>query len=98
MISVEAHSEGAVLRVRAQPGARSSGIRGEQAGALKVSVTQVAEHGKANHAIRLLLSKKLSLRRSQIELISGEATQQWRYLIRKVTPDQLVAIVDRILE
>ena len=48
MIELTEHSEGVVLPVRAQAGASKNGIRGEQNGMLKVSVTQIAEKGKAN--------------------------------------------------
>jgi len=52
--------EGVLLPVRAQPGSRQSGIRGEQAGALKVCVTQVAEKGKANKALVKVLCDALA--------------------------------------
>jgi len=58
---------------------------------LKVSVTQVAERGKANKAIVEVLSKALGLRRSQIELIAGELQPQKRYLIRDLNIDELAA-------
>ena len=76
------HAEGR-LSVRAQPGSRRNEIRGQQDGALKVCVTQSPEKGKANKAIVELLSKSLLLRRSQIELISGETASQKRFLIRE---------------
>ena len=97
MIALEAHPQGVILPIRAQPGARSAGIRGEQAGALKVCVTQVAEKGKANKAILEVLSKQLNLRKSQIELISGATDRQKRYLIRDVTPSSLAAEIEKQL-
>jgi uncharacterized protein YggU (UPF0235/DUF167 family) len=45
MIALETHPEGVILPVRAQPGSRKNELKGEQAGALKVAVTQVAEKG-----------------------------------------------------
>ena len=89
MIDLELHPEGVVLRVKAQPGAKRSEIRGEQSGALKVTLTQVAEKGKANQALLRLVSKALGLRKSQLELISGATSQQKRYLIRGVSFDEL---------
>ena len=56
---------------------------------LKVSVTQSPEKGKANKAVIELLSKKLGLKKSQIELISGETSHQKRFLVRGITPDEL---------
>ncbi len=89
MIDLQPHPKGVVLRVRAQPGAKRSEIRGEQSGALKVAVTQVAEKGKANQALLRLVSKALGLRKSQLELLSGATSQQKRLLIRDVACDEL---------
>lgn len=94
------HPEGVVLAVKAQPGAGKNGIRGEQNGALKVSVTQVAEKGKANKSLIEVLAKELGLKRSQIELIAGETQPQKKFLIRGVTQDELktriaAALADR---
>jgi uncharacterized protein (TIGR00251 family) len=97
VIAVETHSQGVVLPVRAHPGARVSAIRGEQDGWLKVSVTQVPEKGKANKAIGVLLSKELGLRKSQVELLSGEASPQKRFLIRDVNVQQLQRRIDALL-
>lgn len=94
MIALESHHEGVILPIRAQPGSRKSELRGEQDGALKVAVTQVAEKGKANKAIVAFLSKQLGLRKSQLELISGETSSQKKFLVRDVNIDQLRAVID----
>ena len=91
---LESHTDGTILSVRAQPGARRNELRGYQDGALKVCVTQVAEKGKANKALIALLGKELSLRKSQIELISGETSAQKRFLIRGIAPAELAARID----
>lgn len=98
MIAIEPHAEGAVLPVRAQPGARRNEIRGEQQGMLKVCVTQVAEKGKANKAIVELLAKKLDLRKSQIVLIAGETASQKRFLIRELSPAELAQRLQRVFD
>jgi len=100
MIEFLDHSEDVVLPVKAQPGGRKNAIRGEQNGSLKVSVTQVAEKGKANAALIDVLAKELRLKRSQIELIAGETQSQKRFLIRGVSRDELktrlaAALADR---
>ena len=100
MIELVHLADGVVLAVKAQPGARKNAIRGEQNGALKVSVTQVAEKGKANAALIDVLAKQLQLKRSQIELIAGETQSQKRFLIRSITRDELsvriaAALADR---
>jgi len=90
MIALEPHAEGTILPVRAHPGARRNEIRGHHGGMLKVSVTQAPEKGKANKAVVALLAKQLSLRKSQIELLSGETTAQKRFLIRGIAPAELL--------
>ena len=89
MIALEPHPEGTILPVRAQPGSRRNELRGEQDGMLKVCVTQSPEKGKANKAVIELMAKSLKLRKSQIELLSGETSHQKRFLIRDITPKEL---------
>jgi len=73
-----------VIAVRAQPGAKKNGITGEHDGALNVSVTQAPEKGKANKAIVEVLAKQLGLKKSQVSLLSGQTTQQKRFLLSGV--------------
>jgi len=97
VIELTEHALGVVLRVRAQPGARKTGIRGEQNGALKVSVTQVAEKGKANQALIDALAEGLDLKRSQIALLSGETQRDKRFLIGEITKPDLAARIAAVL-
>jgi uncharacterized protein (TIGR00251 family) len=89
MVNLTESSGGVILPVRAQPGASKSGIRGEHNGALKVAVTQVAEHGKANQALIEALAEGLDLNRSQIELLSGASQRQKRFVIQDITLHEL---------
>ena len=89
MIELRVHADGVLLPVRAQPGAGANGIRGEHAGALKVAVTQVAEKGKANQAIVETIAEGLGLKRSQIELQSGETQRQKTFLVRDISQEEL---------
>ncbi|MBP85494.1 MAG: hypothetical protein CMJ64_02065 [Planctomycetaceae bacterium] len=98
MIALEKHRDGVVLPVRAQPAARNTELKGEQEGALKAAVTQVAEKGKANHALLKLLSKRLRLKKSQLQLISGETSRQKRFLIRDISIDELQSRLGEALE
>lgn len=91
MIGVCDHPQGAVLPVRAQPGARKNAVVGEFGGALKVAVTAPPEDGRANHALTELLRTALRLKRSQIDLIGGATSRDKRFLIRGVTKDELAA-------
>ncbi len=89
MIALRPHAEGVVVPVRAQPGARRSGITGEHDGMLKVSVTAPPDKGKANEAIVEVLAAALSLSRSQIELLSGQTARTKQFLVRGVAIEEL---------
>ena len=95
MIAVKAHAEGAMLAVRAQPGARKNAVLGERAGALMVAVTAPPEDGRANAALVEVLKDWLGMKRSQVELVSGRAVRNKVFLIRGVTAARLAELVNR---
>ena len=94
-LDLEVRPEGVLLPVKAQPGATRNELRGFQDGALKVCVTQVAEKGKANKAIVGFLAKALKLRKSQIELFSGELASQKKFLISDIEESELRDKIER---
>ena len=93
VVTITSHSEGCLLSVRAQPGARKAGVMGEQAGALKVAVTAPPEDGRANQALTELLRDWLGLKRSQVELASGTTNRNKQFLIRGLSPDELRSLI-----
>lgn len=97
MIALEEHPAGVILPVRAHAGARRNGIRGEQAGSLQVPVTQAPEKGKANKAIIAVLAEALSLRKSQLKLISGEISPQKQFLVTGIAWAVLDDRIQRML-
>ncbi len=96
-VRLETHAAGVVLPVRAQPGAKRNGLRGVQDGMLKVTVTQVAEKGKATQAVIEVICDQLSLRRSQLTLLSGEISQQKRFLVQGVAIEELASRIEQAL-
>ena len=97
MIELTETNDGIILPVRASPGSRRNEIRGEQNGNLKVSVTAVAEKGKANQAIVALLAKQLGLRKSQLTLVSGETNRVKRFCITGTNRDSLRQMLAKFL-
>jgi uncharacterized protein (TIGR00251 family) len=97
MIAVTNHAEGCVLPVRAQPGAKRSGIVGERGGALKIAVTAPPDAGRANDALVEALRDALGLKRSQIDLLSGPTSRDKTFLIRGMTRVELQCLVTALL-
>ena len=98
MIALSDHTEGIVLPVRAQPGAKKNAVTGERAGALKVAVTAPPEDGRANQALVEVLRDALGVKRSQIELIGGQASRDKQFLIRGMAKGALAAILAALLQ
>ena len=95
MIELSEHAEGVILPVRAKPGARKTGIQGERNGALVVAVTAPPEDGRANAALVEVLHEQLGLKRSRIELLSGEKIRDKRFLLRDITRAEVEALVEK---
>jgi hypothetical protein len=98
MIDVAPHPDGSVVAVRVQPRARRAGIAGTHAGSLKVAVTEPPEKGKANQAVIDLLCERLSLSRSQVQLLSGETSRNKRLLVAGLRPAELITRISRLAE
>ena len=98
MIQVDTHPEGSIFSVQAHAGAKRNEISGIMGGILKVSVTQAPEKGKANKAIVAVLSRELSLRKSQFAILSGETSRQKCFLARNISPDELRKRIEQTLK
>jgi uncharacterized protein len=83
-----------LLRLRVSPGARKARINGEHDGALKLSVQEPAEKGKANEGVIRLLARSLDIPEGRIELINGHASRDKRVAIKGTTEDALQALVE----
>ncbi|MDP7015030.1 MAG: DUF167 domain-containing protein [Pirellulaceae bacterium] len=98
MIELDTTDSGVVVPVKAHASARKNEIRGIHAGALRVSVTQAPEKGKANTAIVALLAAALGVRRSQIELLSGSTHPQKKFLITDLTLAEVRSRLEQALD
>ena len=92
------HPSGTVLSVRVSPGAKKNEIRGEQAGALKVCITAAPEKGKANKALAEFLATQFDVRKSQVELLSGETSTQKKLLFHGISQEEMVQKVSEYFE
>ena len=97
MIALTDHAEGIILPVRAQPGAKRTGVQGERAGALKVAVAAPPQDGRAIQALIEALHAALGVKRSQVELIGGQTNRDKRFLIRGVPRAELEDRIAKLL-
>ena len=64
-----------IVKMRVVPRASKSEIVGEYAGALKIKLSSAPVGGAANKELIKISSKKLSVSKSRIEIISGETAR-----------------------
>ena len=74
-ITVRAADGGALLPVRAQPGARRAGVAGVWNGHLRLAVRVPPDRGRANQALLELTAKLFGLRPSAVELVRGHSAR-----------------------
>jgi uncharacterized protein (TIGR00251 family) len=67
---------GAAFPVRVIPRASKNEVEGVTGNALKVRVTAPPVEGAANKALIELLAERLRIRKSQIEIVAGQTSQQ----------------------
>jgi len=67
--------DGVVFRVRVQPASGKNEIVGVKGDALKIKINAPLVKGKANKALVEFLARKLGVKNSQVEIISGHTTR-----------------------
>ncbi len=78
-----------VIRVKAVPGAATDAVAGVLGDRLKVRIGAPPKGGRANRAIITLLSRRLGVNPSRIELRSGRSGPEKTLAIVGVTPEGL---------
>lgn len=91
MIKLEAKSDGVLVPVTVQPGARRNGVVGFHDGSVKIAVNAAPERGKANQAVIEVLAEVLDIPRSNISLNSGPTSRKKTFLISGVTVEVIVS-------
>jgi len=83
--------EGLLLFLQVQPGANKSEWLGlTEDGYVKLRLNAPAEKGKANKALLDFLSETLGIRKSDIEIISGQRARKKRVLIKISNPGKIL--------
>ena len=72
-------------------------MTGVHDGALKVSVSQAPEKGKATAAIVNVLADSLGIKKNQIELLSGQTSTHKKFLIRGIDLEELTKRISELL-
>ena len=86
-----------VLRVRVQPGAGRASVTGRHGDALALKVAAPPIGGRANSECLEFVADLLSVRKSQVEIVSGEKSRVKRVRVVDIDPAQARDAIDREL-
>ncbi len=89
MTWITAVSDGMVLSLHCQPGAKVSRVVGLHDERLKLQLNAPPLENRANEALVAWLATRLGLPRKQIEILSGQTSRQKRVLVRGASLDQI---------
>ncbi|MDQ3178991.1 MAG: DUF167 domain-containing protein [Acidobacteriota bacterium] len=81
------------FNVRVVPRASKSEIVGEHDGALKVRIASPPVDGAANAELIKILSKKLDVPKSQVEIIGGQTSKQKQVRINGIDSKKLLNLI-----
>ena len=91
LFDVESNEDGSgaiVLRVRVQPGAGRAAVTGRHGDALALRVAAPPVDGRANAQCLELVADIFGVRKSQVELVSGEKSRQKRLRLTGIEPSR----------
>jgi uncharacterized protein len=97
MIEMKEKAGGVLFAVRVIPGASKNEVTGIQEGALKIKLTAPPVEGKANRACVDFLAGLLGLRRSALEITSGEKSRKKTVTVAGIGRGELEARLKDIL-
>lgn len=93
-----AASDGVLLTVHAQPGARRTEIVGRHGDAVKIRVAAPPVDDRANDALVVFLAEAFGVRRSAVTIRSGASSRHKRVLISGIDHATASIVVDRLLD
>ena len=79
----------ATLQVHVQPGAKSSSIVGIRDGVLFVRVAAPPRAGRANQALLALIAETLSVPKSKVDVVRGQASRYKTVAVEGIGPEEL---------
>ena len=97
MLTITKTATGATFGVRVQPGVSKNEIIGIQEDALKIRISAPPVEGKANKALIQFLAKQLTVKQSQVEILSGHKSKtKTIQVVGEGTEKKLQNIIDSI--
>jgi uncharacterized protein (TIGR00251 family) len=92
-ISIRETAAGTVFRIRVVPRASRSEMAGIQGDALKLRITAPPVEGKANEECIRLLAETLGVKKGQVTIIAGHASQTKTVVVDGVKAKEIAVLI-----
>ncbi|MHC4115267.1 MAG: DUF167 domain-containing protein [Planctomycetota bacterium] len=89
-LKVKEFEGGVIFTVKVVPGSSRTAVEGILGGRLKVKVSTPAEKGKANQSLVELLAGRLSVKKKDISIISGQTNPVKQVTVSGLSPEKLL--------
>ena len=91
---------GILLDIEVQPASKRIGITGfnNWRGRLSISVTAEAQQGKANEAVKHILSKIFEVDKASVEIVNGHTSRMKRIRIENINSNEIIDLIKHALE
>ena len=90
-VAVSGHSQGVVIRLHVQPGARRTAVSGLHGERLRVAVAEAPEKGRATEAVLRLVADRLQLPVAAVSLLRGATARQKDVLVTGLSLSEVTA-------
>jgi uncharacterized protein (TIGR00251 family) len=95
MGSAAAGPSSRALEVLVRPGASRDEVGGEHAGALVIRLTAPPVEGRANKALRKLVSRRAGVPAGAVEIVRGERSRRKLIRVEGMESEQLRSLLER---
>lgn len=85
--------DGVIFKAAIQPGGSRNEIVGLKGDALKIKITAPPVEGAANKMCVEFLAKTLKVRKSDVQIIRGQANRTKKLLVRSATREMIESLV-----
>ncbi len=85
--------KGVIFKAAIQPGGSRNEIVGLKGDALKIRITAPPVEGAANKMCVEFLAKTLKVRKSDVEIIRGQASRSKKLLVRSATREMIESLL-----
>ena len=96
MLELTAEENAVLLKVKVVPGASRTRYLGPWQGRARIAVAAAAEKGKANKTLVAFLADLLSVRKSDVTVISGHVSPIKTIRIERITLETVLAAFRRV--